>query len=58
MRERKAIEVQYLHASLVPVVAEADDDGALLLGEDGLVDGPAGMQMRQQIRHGGGRAER
>jgi hypothetical protein len=41
----------YLHASLVPVVAEADDDEALLLGEDGLVHRPSRVQMRQQVRH-------
>ena len=41
----------YLHARLVPVVAEADDDEALLLGEDGLVHRPPGVQVRQQVRH-------
>lgn len=34
-----------LHACLVPVAAEADDDEALLLGEDGLVDVPAGVEV-------------
>ena len=44
-------EYWYLHAGLVPVVAEADDDEALLLGEDRLVHRPSRVQMRQQIRH-------
>lgn len=32
-------------------MAEADDDEALLLGEDGLVYRPPGVQVRQQVRH-------
>lgn len=40
-----------LHAGLVPIVAEADEDEALLLRQDRLIDGPAGVKVRQQIRH-------
>jgi hypothetical protein len=32
-------------------VAEADDDEALLLGEDGLVHRPTRVQMQKQVRH-------
>lgn len=41
----------YLHASFVPIMAETDDNSALLLRQDGLIYGPAGVQMRQKIRH-------
>lgn len=41
----------YLHTGLVPVVAEADEDETLLLGEDGLIDGPSRVEVGQQIRH-------
>ena len=33
-------------------MAETDDNSALLLRQDGLIYGPAGVQMRQKIRHG------
>ena len=41
------------HALGVPVVAEADDDDAVLFGLDGLVDVPARGQMGKKVRHGG-----
>lgn len=40
------------HALGVPVVAEADDDDAVLFGLDGLVDVPARGQMGEKVRHG------
>lgn len=42
----------YLHTSFVPIMAETDDNSALLLRQDGLIYGPARVQMRQKIRHG------
>ena len=41
----------HLHAGWIPVVAEADDDHAVFLGQDGLVHLPAIVQMRQHVRH-------
>lgn len=41
----------HLHAGGVPVVTEADDDDAILLTEDGLVDLPAVVEMAQHVRH-------
>lgn len=35
------------HAVWVPVATEADDDQAVLFGQDGLVDVPAGVEMRE-----------
>ena len=42
------------HAFLVPVAAEADDDEAIVFGHDGLVDVPAGVEVREHVRHGHG----
>lgn len=42
---------KYLHTRFVPVMAEADYHKAFFLGEDGLVDGPASVEVRQQVRH-------
>ena len=38
------------HAVWVPVATESDDNEALLLGEDGLVDVPASHQVRKNNR--------
>jgi hypothetical protein len=50
-----------LHAGGVPVAAEADDDEALLLAEDGLVDMPAGVKVGDDdgthVLAAGGRGE-
>ncbi len=35
------------HAIGVPVAAEADNDEALIFGHDGLVDVPAGVEVRK-----------
>lgn len=47
-KERKEPD---LHASLIPIVTKPDDDSALLLRQDGLVDRPSRVQMRQKVRH-------
>mmetsp|Transcript_43079 Transcript_43079/g.97981 ORF Transcript_43079/g.97981 Transcript_43079/m.97981 type:complete len:208 (+) Transcript_43079:118-741(+) len=40
-----------LHAIRVPIVPEADDDDALLLGQNGLVDSVAAVEVGQHVRH-------
>ncbi len=50
-KERHTVKNLILaHAVWVPVAAKADDNEALLLGEDCLVDMPAGDQMRKDDR--------
>ena len=39
------------HARRIPVVTEADDDNAILFGENRLIDLPPIVKMRQQVRH-------
>lgn len=51
-------DLVHLHAGGVPVVAEADDDHAVLLREDGLVHLPAVVQVREHVRHGDPSARR
>ena len=43
--KKKGREGKNLHAGLVPVVTEADDDESFFLGEDGLVHRPSWVQM-------------
>ena len=46
------------HALGIPVVAEPNDDDPVLLGFDGLVDVPAGGEVREEVRHGWGARSR
>lgn len=48
---RRRQHLVHLHARVVPVVTKPHDNEALLLGEDRLVDGPAGVKMWEEIRH-------
>lgn len=41
----------HLHARWVPVVSEADDQNSVLLRQDGLVNLPAIVEMREHVRH-------
>lgn len=41
IKKKKGREGKNLHAGLVPVVTEADDDESFFLGEDGLVHRPS-----------------
>jgi hypothetical protein len=38
---RRKARRNYLHAGLVPVMAEADDDESFFFGKDGLIHGPS-----------------
>lgn len=49
---RNAVQcLVHLHARWVVVVAEPDNDDAILLGENSLVHVPTGGQMRQEVGH-------
>jgi hypothetical protein len=43
-----------LHAFLIVVTTEPDDDEAIVFGHDGLVDVPAGVEVWEHVRHGCG----
>ena len=52
---RHAIEgLVHSHALGIPVVTEPNDDDSVFLGFDGLVDVPAGGEVRKKVGHGWG----